>query len=151
VIAATRDQLLHVTTDAKIRDMSTLRQLTINQAAHELGVTRRTIERRIQKGDIVASYVNGKRYVHISDNDATSSRVTHDSRTTLDDAVTQIATLRTELDTIRQERDYLRQHVSELTATLYRLGDQKALTAPQVEPNPWWAFWRRNKPQQTAA
>jgi excisionase family DNA binding protein len=131
--------------------MKTLRQLTINEAARELGVTRRTIERRIQKGDIVASYVNGKRYVHISDNSATPPTVTHDSRTTDSDTTTQITILCVELDTIRQERDYLRQHVSELTATLYRLGDQKVLIAPQLQSSPWWAFWRRNKPQQTAA
>jgi excisionase family DNA binding protein len=120
--------------------MNTLRQLTINEAAHELGVTRRTIERRIQKGDIVVSYVNGKRYVHISDNDATVPTMTHDSRTTDTDTGTQIATLRTELDTIRQERDYLRQHVSQLTATLYRLGDQKAIDQPQAPTaqRPWW-------------
>jgi excisionase family DNA binding protein len=126
--------------------MNTLRQLTINEAARELGVTRRTIERRIQKGDIVASYVNGKRYVHISDNGATPLTVTHDSRTTDSDTTTQIATLRTELETIRQERDYLRQHVSQLTATLYRLGDQKAidiLQGPELRPPQWWAFWRR--------
>ena len=135
----------HVTTGATIRDMNTLRQLTINQAAHELGVTRRTIERRIQKGDIVASYVNGKKYVHINDNGATVPTVTHDGRTTDSDTATQIATLRTELDAIRQERDYLRQHVSQLTATLYRLGDQKALSTPQhpePQPTPWWAFWK---------
>ncbi len=126
--------------------MNTLRQLTINEAARELGVTRRTIERRIQKGDIVASYVNSKRYVHISDNGATPPTVTHDSRTTDSDTATQVATLRAELDTIRQERDYLRQHVSQLTATLYRLGDQKAIDVPQrpeVRPIPWWAFWRQ--------
>ncbi len=37
--------------------MNTLRQMTTNEAAKVLGVTRRTIERRIQKGDIVASCV----------------------------------------------------------------------------------------------
>ncbi len=135
--------LRHVTTHATIRDMNTLRQLTINEAARELGVTRRTIERRIQKGDIVASYVNGKRYVHISDNGATPPTVTHDRRTTDTDTPTQIATLRTELEMIRQERDYLRQHVSQLTATLNRLGDQNALEPPAPsKPAPWWQFWR---------
>ena len=128
--------------------MNTLRQLTINQASRELGVTRRTVERRIQKGDIVASYVKGKRYVHISDNGATLPTVTHHSRTTESDTAMQIATLRTELDTIRQERDYLRHHVSELTATLYRLGDQKAIDAPTKGRRPWWAFWK--SPQATA-
>ncbi len=123
--------------------MNTLRQLTINEAAREVGVTRRTIERRIQKGDIVASYVNGKRFVHISDNGATVATVTHDSRTTDSDTATQVATLRTELDTIRQERDYLRQHVSQLTATLYRLGDQKVISAPKQNPSRWWVLWHR--------
>jgi transcriptional antiterminator len=122
--------------------MNTVRQLTINETARELGVTRRTIERRIQKGDIVASYVNGKRYVHISDNGATPPTVTYDSRTIDSDTATQLATLRAELDTIRQDRDYLRQHVSQLTATLYRLGDQKAIDAPTKTQRSWWAFWK---------
>jgi excisionase family DNA binding protein len=122
--------------------MNTLRQLTINEAAQELGVTRRTIERRIQKGDIVASYVNGKRYVHISDNGPTVPTVTYDSRTTDSDTATQIGTLRIELDTIRQERDYLRQHVSQLTATLYRVSDQKAIEPPRTVRRPWWALWK---------
>jgi hypothetical protein len=123
--------------------MNTLRHLTINQASRELGVTRRTIERRVQKGDIVASYVNGKRYVHISDNGATPPTETHDGRTTDSDTATQIATLRTEIDTIRQERDYLRQHVSQVTPTLHRLGDQKAIEQPhgQKIERPWWQIW----------
>jgi excisionase family DNA binding protein len=119
--------------------MNTLRQLTINEAARELGVTRRTIERRIQKGDIVASCVNGKRYVHISDNGATLPIVTHDGRTTDSDAATQIATLRAELDTIRQERDYLRHHVSQLTATLYKIHEpREQLPTPQHKQQPLW-------------
>jgi excisionase family DNA binding protein len=119
--------------------MNTLRQLTINEAARELGVTRRTIERRIQKGDIVASYVNGKRYVHISDNDATVPTVTHDSRTTDSDTATETTILRAELNTIRQERDYLRQHVSQLTATLYRLHEpQEQLPTPKHKQQPLW-------------
>ncbi len=135
-------RLRHVTTAATICDMNTLRQLTINEAAKALGVTRRTIERRIQKGDIVASCVNGKRYVHISDNHTTAPTLTHDTSQTDHDTASQLAATRAELETIRQERDYLRQHVSQLTATLYRLGEQKAIEPPRTVQRPWWAFWR---------
>ncbi len=125
--------------------------MTIGEAAKVLGVTRRTIERRIQRGDIVASRINGKRYVYISETDTNAATVSHVTTVTSSDRDAEIDTLRAELDAIRQERDYLRQHLSQLTAALYRLGDKKALIAPRVEPRPWWAFWRRNQPQQTAA
>ncbi len=105
--------------------MNTIQQMTINEAAKALGVTRRTIERRIQKGDIVASCVNGKRYVHISDIDTTAPTLTYDTSATDHDTLSQLVVTRAELETIRQERDYLRQHVSQLTATLYRLGEQE--------------------------
>lgn len=106
-----------------------------------VSVAARTIKHRIQRGISITSHVDGKRYVHTSDNGATLLTVTHASRATDRDAATQITTLGTEL----QERDYLRPYASQLTATLYRLSDKKALAPPQnPEPRstPWWAFWR---------
>lgn len=110
------------------------RQLTINEAACELGVTRRTVECRIQKGDIVASWGNVKRYIRISGTNTTVPTVSHDISPTPSNKDIEIVTLRTELEMIRQERDYLRQHVSELTLMLHRIGDQKAIESSTAAP-----------------
>ncbi len=96
----------------------------------------------MQWSDIVASCVNGKRYVHISDNTTTAPTLTYDTSQTDRDTASQRAATRAGLETIRQERDYLRQHVSQLTATLYRFGNQKAIEPPKGVHRGWWALWR---------
>jgi excisionase family DNA binding protein len=183
------------------------RQATVKDAAHELGVSTRTVERRIQSGDLPSEAVNGRRYVLLppdtdeptptdnTDTDGlpnsldprTAAWFISDIRRTWNEAIADLPDhLRADIEALsyeynqdrslpsgntsqattnpheerlhaveadrdhwRHEAQQLQQRLAEVTATLYRLGDQKVLQAPQVEPRPWWAFWRRNQPRQT--
>lgn len=179
------------------------RQVTVKDAAHELGISTRTVERRIQSGDLPSEAVNGRRYVllpadnspppptddtdedgfpnwleprtaawfiadaHRTWNEATAGWTpeqlaevqVHSDRTRDDPALpssstTQVSTdLRAErLQEVEADRDHwrheaqqLQQRLAEVTTTLYRLTEQKALPQPDNRPDSprrWWQIWK---------
>ncbi len=159
---------------------TTLRHLNIEEAAAELGVSRRTIERRIRRGQLQTEIVAGRRMVVAPVVESETqpvahvvvgieptctpvatpvSQVSHDNPDTMTDTCDTcrandalVSELRARLTDTEAERDHWRhmsqdlsQNMSELTATLYRLNEQKALAPPPpVEINqhrPWWMFW----------
>ena len=123
------------------------RQLPIDAAAAVLGVSRRTLERRIAAGQAVATYDNGRTFVAVpdevidasgttadgprpdtSDTPDTTRQPRHDSPAI--DAI-RVA-YEAQLAALRSERDWLRQHVDHLTITNAQLTAtvQRALPAP---------------------
>ncbi len=149
--------------------------VTLEEAAARLGVSIRTIRRRIRSRELSATMVDGRRMVSLpevpdaaSDNPATADAVSAPGRDNSDSVSpvvshlqARIAELEAERDRARQDTDRwqeqaghwqamsldLSQRLSEVTGTLYRLTEAKALTPgpePQETPAaPWWAFWRR--------
>jgi hypothetical protein len=140
------------------------RHLTIREAAAHLGVSTRTINRRVQAGTLTETLRDGVRYVVLGDVPAytypetltaeTQDRTDRDTETLVSELRDRLQATEADRDHWRHQAETLSRNVSELTATLYRLGEQNALPTPDrwTEPyRPWWQFWRRNKPQQTAA
>ncbi len=144
------------------------RLVTLQEAADALGVSVRTIRRRVRSGELVSVMSEGRRLVSLplvpqdhSDNGADvdtlsppDSDVRRDTSPLVSLLEARIADLEADRDRARQDADSwqamsqdLSQRLSEVTATLYRLTEAKAL-APGPEPEdrpsaPWWAFWRR--------
>ncbi len=139
---------------------------TYTEAARILGVSRRTISRRIQSGELPTVEVDGARRVvlDIPDGaqpapDAPTGTPGHVPAQEVD-----IAQLRARLEAVESERDHLRATVDKLAGTVDRLTislaqltgtvvEQRALDAgidtPEVDTDPekpvqrrWWAFWR---------
>jgi excisionase family DNA binding protein len=123
--------------------------VTIAEAARVLGVSRRTIQRRVKAGELPTADVAGRRYVVLSDaevsGDVSPLPIGHDA--TRD----EVGILRAQLEAVTDERDYLRQQLTQTVGALYALGETKALSAPTEETTdaprpaqrPWWRFWAR--------
>ncbi|MDP9380446.1 MAG: excisionase family DNA-binding protein [Chloroflexota bacterium] len=139
---------------------------TYTEAARILGVSRRTISRRIQSGELPTVEVDGARRVVLDIPDGAQS--VPDAPTGMpvptpaQDA--EIAALRAQLAAVESERDHLRATVDKLAGTVDRLTislaqlsgavvDQQVLAAgvdtseddtapPEPVQRPWWAFWR---------
>ncbi len=163
------------------------RQATVKDAAHELGISTRTVERRIKSGDLPSEAVNGRRYVlfpaDTNEPPPTDDAETNDMPDWLDPytvqwlagdirktlalisdptnnpglllrplSQAQAAAQEQQLRTVEDERDHwrneaqqLHQRLSEVTATLYRQTDQKALAPPDNQTDSrrhWWRIWR---------
>ncbi len=148
------------------------RLVTLQEAAAALGVSVRTIRRRVKDGELMSAMVDGRRMVSLPDGSHESSDNTPlspgvspsvaapgpDNPASMSPLLSQlearIADLEVDRDRARQDADRwhamsqdLSQRLSEVTGTLYRLTEAKALTPgpePQNPPRaPWWAFWRR--------
>jgi len=155
------------------------RELPIEDAADALGVSRRTVERRVRRGELRATRRDGRRLVAVpvasvvagenaaSVGDSVSvgvpmPRMSCDGRDAVTDnrdrppvADALVSELRARLADAEEQRDHWRhqaeglsQSVSELTATIYRLGERQALPIPPTgetsetrERPPWWKFW----------
>ncbi len=149
--------------------------VTLPEAAAALGCSIRTVRRRISAGELSATMVDGRRMVSLpetvelaSDNqpaaDTVSAPVTDkpdsdtppvsDTPPLVTGLQARIAELEGDRDRARQDADRwqamsqdLSQRLSEVTGTLYRLTEAKAITAgPDAQEPiqaPWWAFWRR--------
>jgi excisionase family DNA binding protein len=123
--------------------------VTVTEAARLLGVSRRTIQRRVKAGELPTADVAGRRYVVLSDTELSGELsplpMRHDA--TRD----EVGILRTQLDAVTNERDYLRQQLTQTVGALYALGEHKAISAPPEDtpepPRPaqraWWRFWVR--------
>lgn len=189
-----------------ITDMK-YRQLTVKDAARELGVSTRTVERRIQLGGLPSETVNGRRYVLLP-TDSTEPTPTDDtdtdsfpkwldrrtaawiaadlkhtwkeatagwtdelraqiqdpfdgehddpalpsgdtSQATANPQEERLRTVEADRDHWRHEAQQLQQRLAEVTATLYRLTEQKALPPPDNRsdgPHRWWQFWKSSRP-----
>ena len=149
--------------------------VTLEEAARRLGVSVRTVRRRIRSGELAARMDNGHRLVSVPvvpqpasinpGGGATASPPVSDASDSLSPLTSQlqarIAELEADRDRARQDADRwqgqaghwqamsqdLSQRLSEVTGTLYRLTEARALAAPVEDTKPasvpWWAFWRR--------
>jgi excisionase family DNA binding protein len=123
--------------------------VTISEAARLLGVSRRTIQRRVKAGELPTADVAGRRYVVLSDTELSGelSQLPMGHDATRD----EVGILRAQLEAVTNERDYLRQQLTQAVGALYALGEHKAISAPTQEttdaPRPaqraWWRFWVR--------
>ncbi len=141
--------------------------VSVTEAARILGVSRRTVSRRIAAGQLPTVEVSGARRVVLdipggSEPGVPSNEGTHGTVPILE---ADNSVLRARLAAVEEERDHLRATVDKLAGTVDRLTislaqlsgtvvEQRALeagrdtamedTAPQKPlQRPWWAFWRR--------
>lgn len=126
------------------------RHVTVREAAQFYHVTPKTIHRRIERGELVASR-KGRAYVVEIPADATVDAQEGTGRRDDDASATRLAAADAALRQVTSERDYLRQKLDEmirqnasLTATVYQLTQRPALPAPRAG---LWArirnWWRR--------
>jgi uncharacterized NAD(P)/FAD-binding protein YdhS len=133
------------------------RHLTIREAATHLGVSTRTINRRVRAGTLTETQRDGVRYVVLGDvptqtspepsTAETQDRTDRDTETLMSELRDRLAGAEADRDHWRHQAETLSRNVSELTTTLYQVTQQKALPAPSQNKAPWWAFW---KTQQTS-
>ncbi len=112
------------------------RRVTSQEAAEILGVSRKTVERRIKSGQLSATK-EGRRYI-VDLPDEPEEEAKSRQQTGDDSKDVRLAAALAELEAVRSERDYLRQqtdnlsrNVSELTVTVFRLTETLALPPPQ--------------------
>ena len=126
--------------------------VTVAEAARLLGVSRRTIQRRIKAGELPTSDVAGRRYVVLSDIELSGGVATMPMRPDATrDETGEVGILRARLEEVTNERDYLRQELTRAHTVLYAMQENKAISAPTQEPTdpprpvqrPWWRFWAR--------
>ncbi len=128
------------------------RHLTIREAATHLGVSTRTINRRVRARTLTETQRDGVRYVVLADVPAqtcietptteTRDKTDGDTETLVSELRDRLAITAADRDHWRHQAETLSRNVSELTATLYQLGNQKAINAPKQQHRPWWAFWK---------
>ena len=129
----------------------TQRHVTVSEAGRILGVSRRTIQRRINAGELPTIEVGGVRRV-VLDSASDSAQAPSDTPSAhaqVDADVShlreRVAALEAELGEVRQDRDRWYGHaqsqgatIDRLTVTLAQLGDrvieQRALAAPEEAP-----------------
>ena len=129
--------------------------LTIREASAQLRVSTRTINRRFRSGTLTDTQRDGFRYVVLADVPAQTYPETPTAETrngTDRDCETLVSELRDRLHATEAHREHCRhqaetlsRNVSERTATVYRLSEQKAidaLTTSTTSRSPWWIFWR---------
>ncbi len=144
--------------------------VSVTEAARILGVSRRTVSRRIAAGELPTVEVNGARRV-VLDIPGTSEPGVSPSEGTPSAPpmpTEDMAALRARLAAVEEERDHLRATVDKLAGTVDRLTislaqlsgtvvEQRALEAgtagtdAHVEDTalqkplqrPWWRFWAR--------
>ena len=116
-------------------------RLTREQAARRLGVTTRTLDRRIRAGDIdVERETTGSRRIHVLlDTVETPDNGVEPVETNghYEDLLAENASLRTLVDHLREERDFERTRYSQIYHDL-KTG---ALALPAPKSRPWWRFW----------
>jgi len=121
------------------------RQLTIDQAAAELGISRRTVERRCARGVLRSLHDGGRLLVLLpTPTDTLTAKLEQLTATVeqLTDRLTAVEAERDQakalLEAVTSERDYLRQaHAASLTLST-RLLPERTETRPS-----WWRVWRR--------
>ena len=132
------------------------RHLSIDAAALVLGVSSKTVRRRLKSGRLSGRLVDGRWVVDLPDevvDQEVSTLGTHDQD--MSSAGETIAALRAELAAVQAERDRLWQQLGEVTAvngrlaaTVYQLTELKSLPSAASKPSSkgwsWmWPFRRR--------
>ncbi len=143
------------------------REVSISEAARILGVSRRTVYRQMEAGELHSVQVGNARRV-VLDSDLTKPAAPSDSDTEAAQLRAHVAALTAELEVTRQDRDRWHDHaqrlgtaIAQLTVTTAQLGDRiiehRALESgqaeaetqpddapqePQASPRPWWRFWQ---------
>ncbi len=130
--------------------------VSIAEAARVLGVSRRTIDRRIATGKLKTVEQDGARLVVLEDTPDTAT-----PETPPETDMSELVAMRARLQAVEEERDHLRQTVDKLTGTVDRLTislaqlsgtivEQQALDTgnersepPRPAQRPWWRFWVR--------
>jgi len=154
-------------------------ELTIAQAAAALGLSPRTIRRRIKAGEVSArKQLRGKQEVWLIDGaelaryaqasgqvltiaaDNGRQRVANADGVSMTeggvstDNPVQIAaeldTLRGALAAVTEERDYLRQILENVTKALPAHKEEAPAQEQWPQKRPWWAFWRRKGGEHNA-
>ncbi len=136
------------------------KNVTITEAARILGVSRRTVYRQIETGELHSIQVGNARRV-VLDTASINPTVTSDTDTENAQLRAQLAAVTAELEATRQDRDRWHEHARQLGTTVDRLAvtnaqlrgtvvDQQALGtgqdtpgAPRPVQRPWWRFWAR--------
>jgi len=111
------------------------RQVSIKEAAELLGVSRKTVERRIKSGQLSATKEGRCYVVDLPDDIELPSLSGHQPATVATE--TRLAAMEVELEAVRGERDRLigqladaSRQVDQLTATVFQMSQtQKLLTA----------------------
>ena len=127
-----------------------MRQVSLDDAAHILNLSRRTVQRRLADGSLTGQKVAGRWLVDVPDDTVISQEGDTGTVVALQAQVTQLSQERDglardrgemarQIEALTGERDYLR---SALAAALTL--QQKALPAPRERP--WWQFWKREEP-----
>ncbi len=130
--------------------------VSVSEAARVLGVSRRTVDRRIAAGKLRTIDQDGARLVVLEDTPPPAA-----PKTLPETDMSELVSVRARLAAVEEERDHLRQTVDKLTGTVDRLTislaqlsgtivDQRALDtgqdttdAPRTARRPWWRFWER--------
>jgi excisionase family DNA binding protein len=130
--------------------------VSVSEAARVLGVSRRTVDRRIASGKLRTVDQDGTRLVVLEDTPVPAM-----SATPTETAMSELVAMRARLQAVEEERDHLRQTVDKLTGTVDRLTismaqlsgtivEQQALDTGQDTPDTprpaqraWWRFWVR--------
>jgi len=122
------------------------RQLTIDQAAVELGISRRTVERRCARGVLRSVHDGARLLVLLPTPTDTLTAKLEQLTATVEQLTARLTAVEAERDQAKAlleaaigERDYLRQaHAASLTLST-RLLPERAESANR----PWWKVWRR--------
>jgi len=128
-----------------LADNSDTQWLTIAEAATRLGVSDRTIRRRIDKEEYETKLENGLRYVCID------SRMSIPSDNIDREAPSLIRQLRSEIDHLRKQNEALLEQISDMQEAAQQQNaiamqltrqldqDQRLL---EYHREPWWKRWR---------
>ncbi len=132
------------------------RNVSVSEAARVLGVSRRTVDRRIAAGKLRTIDQDGARLVVLEDTPPPAA-----SKTPPETDTSELVSVRARLAAVEEERDHLRQTVDKLTGTVDRLTislaqlsgtvvEQRALDTGQDTTDAqrplqrgWWRFWER--------
>ncbi len=109
--------------------------LTATEAAVRLGVSDRTVRRRVAKGVLEAKREDGRLYVKLARQEAATGPTPPE----VDKLLAEVASLAKEVDNLTGERDYLRQALAAALGKIPTI----AAHASEAEPRRRWWPWGR--------
>lgn len=113
-------------------------EIPLKVASEALGISPKTVWRRIQKGDIPARKVAGQWLVDIGQHQDNEDKVSGQEG---QGVMSGLAVLQSTIEVLRQQLEQKDLQISELHVLLA----QKLLPERLPEPtkSPWWKFWAR--------
>lgn len=121
------------------------RHLTIREAAAQLRVYTRTINRRLPAGMLTETQRDDVGYILLVDVPTEIYIETATAETLVSGLQARLKTTEADRDHWRRQAETLSRNASKLTATLYRLTEQKPLPAPDHRISThrhWREFWK---------